>query len=203
MSVEGPVQHGRSVDRTRGFVLVAVMIALMWVLEIADAAGAHLDGDGIRPRDPGALPGIALAPFLHAGWGHLIGNTIPFAILGAVIALGGLARVALVTVIVTLIGGLGTWLTAASGTVTIGASGLVFGFAAYLVVRGAFSRRPLHLIAGLFVLAVYGTTLAFSLIPHPGVSWQAHVFGALGGVVAARLLDRRTPRRLAPAGAAA
>ena len=65
----------------------------------------------------------------------------------------------------------------------------MFGFAAYLVARGAFSRRPLHLGVGLVVLAVYGSTLRFGLVPTPGVSWQGHLFGAIGGIVAARVLD--------------
>jgi membrane associated rhomboid family serine protease len=177
-------------DRVRGLALVGAMAALMWAVEVIDAAGAHLDANGIHPRDVGTLPDIAFAPFLHAGWGHLIGNTIPFLILGATIALGGLARTAAVVVMVAVIGGVGTWLIGPAGTIHIGASGLVFGFAAYLVARGVFSRRLLHLAVGLVVLAIYGTTLLFSLVPHPGVSWQAHVFGAIGGIVAARVLDR-------------
>src|ERR1700712_3128516 len=175
-------------DRVRGLVFVAAMAAVMWVVEVIDAAGAHLDANGIHPRDPGTLPDIAFAPFLHAGWGHLIGNTIP---------LSGLARVAAVTAIVAVIGGFGTWLIGPADTNHIGASGLVFGFAAYLVARGIFSRRPLHLVAGIGVIAVYGATLAFSLLPHPGISWQGHLFGAVGGIVAARALDR-TRRAAAP-----
>jgi membrane associated rhomboid family serine protease len=177
-------------DRVRGLILVGSMAALMWAVEVVDAAGAHLDANGIHPRDVDTLPDIAFAPFLHASWGHLLGNTVPFLVLGATIALGGLARTAAVVAIVAVIGGLGTWLIGPAGTNHIGASGLVFGFAAYLLARGIFSRRPLHLVIGLVVLAVYGTTLAFSLIPHPGISWQAHLFGAIGGIVAARMLDR-------------
>jgi membrane associated rhomboid family serine protease len=189
-TVDAPRNRSLSDDRVRGLVFVGAMTAVMWVVEVIDAAGAHLDANGIHPRDPGTLPDIAFAPFLHAGWGHLIGNTIPFLVLGAAIALSGLARVAAVTVIVALIGGLGTWLIGPAHTNHIGASGLVFGFAAYLVARGIFSRRPLHLIAGVGVIAVYGATLAFSLVPHPGISWQGHLFGAVGGLVAARALDR-------------
>jgi len=182
-------------DRVRGLVLVGAMAALMWVVEIVDAAGAHLDANGIHPRDVDTLPDIAFAPFLHAGFGHLIGNTVPFLVLGATIALSGLARTAAVVAIVAVIGGLGTWLVGPEGTNHIGASGLVFGFAAYLVARGVFSRRLLHIGIGLLVLAVYGTTLLFSLVPHPGISWQGHLFGAIGGVVAARALDRTRPVR--------
>jgi membrane associated rhomboid family serine protease len=184
-------RHDELTERTNGFVLVAVMAAVMWVVEIVDAAGAQLDDNGIRPRDVDGLVGVATAPFLHAGFGHLLGNTIPFLILGALIALSGLARVALVTVVVILVGGLGVWLTAPAGSVTVGASGVVFGYAAYLVVRGLYSRRTIHLAGGLIILALYGTTLLFGLVPTPGVSWQGHLFGAIGGIVAARLLDRR------------
>src|SRR4051794_41200355 len=102
--------RGRTVareDRVRGLVFVAAMVVLMWVVEVIDAAGAHLDANGIHPRDVGTLPDIAFAPFLHAGWGHLIGNTVPFLVLGAAIALGGLARTVAVVVIVAVIGGLG------------------------------------------------------------------------------------------------
>ncbi|MEO8689363.1 MAG: rhomboid family intramembrane serine protease [Solirubrobacteraceae bacterium] len=183
--------RSRSEDRVRGFVFVGAMVIVMWVVEVLDAAGAHLDANGIHPRDPGTLPDIAFAPFLHSGWGHLIGNTIPFLILGGAIALSGLARTAAVTVLVAAIGGLGTWLIGPAHTNHIGASGLVFGFAAYLIARGLFSRNPIHLVAGVGVIAVYGATLAFSLVPHPGISWQGHLFGAVGGIVAARVLNRK------------
>jgi membrane associated rhomboid family serine protease len=180
-------------DRVRGLIFIAAMVVVMWALEVVDLVGGNLDSDGIHPRDVDGLTGIAFAPFLHAGWGHLIGNTVPFLILGGTIALSGLARTAAVTAIVAVVGGLGTWLIGPANTNHIGASGLVFGFAAYLIARGAFSHRPLHLVAGLAVIAVYGATLAFSLVPHPGISWQGHLFGAVGGVVAARFLDRKRP----------
>ena len=182
-------------DRAAGLLLVASLVAVMWAVEIVDLVAGDLDAAGIRPRDPEGLVGVVLSPFLHGGFGHLIGNTIPFIVLGAAIALGGLARVATVAAIVTVVGGLGTWLTAPEGTIHIGASGLVFGFAAYLVARGAFSRRALHLAAGLLVLALYGSTLLFGLVPTPGVSWQGHLFGAIGGALAARVLHRRNAAR--------
>jgi membrane associated rhomboid family serine protease len=195
--LDAPRARTPSDDRVRGLVFVGAMVALMWAVEIVDAAGANLDANGIHPRDVDTLPDIAFAPFLHAGWGHLIGNTVPFLLLGGAIALSGLIRTAAVTAIVVVVGGLGTWLIGPADTNHIGASGVVFGFAAYLIARGAFSRKPLHLLAGLAVIAVYGATLLFSLVPHPGISWQGHLFGAVGGIVAARVLDRR--RAAAPA----
>lgn len=180
----------------RGFVVVAAMAALMWLVEIVDeVAGGRLDRHGIEPRDPDGLDGIVFAPFLHGGFDHLIGNTIPFLVLGFAIALGGALRVAAVTAIVALVGGLGTWLIAPENTVHIGASGIVFGYAAYLVARGAFTRSLLQIGLGVVVLVVWGTTLLQGLVPEDGISWQGHLFGAVGGVVAARLLHGRRGER--------
>jgi membrane associated rhomboid family serine protease len=193
----GPPAAPRRTDSPvlRGFALVAGMAAVMWVVEIADqVADGRLDSHGIEPREVDGLDGVVFAPFLHAGWDHLIGNTIPFLLLGFAIALGGLARVATVTVIVALVGGLGTWLVAPANTVHIGASGIVFGYAAYLVARGIYSRSPVQIALGVAVLAVWGTTLLRGLVPEDGISWQGHLFGAIGGVLAARLLHRRAVR---------
>jgi membrane associated rhomboid family serine protease len=193
-------------DRRQGLVLVGAMAALMWVVEVVDQlAGGDLERAGIEPHRAEGLIGIVTAPFLHAGFGHLIGNTVPFLLLGATIALSGLARVAATTAIVALVSGLGIWLIAPSGTDHIGASGVVFGYATYLIARGLFSRTLLHLAVGLGVIALYGTTLLFGLVPTDGISWQGHLFGGIGGVVAARVLDRRRtheqdPGRLAELG---
>jgi membrane associated rhomboid family serine protease len=176
--------------RLNGLLLVAATAALMWAVEIVDLVAGDLDAHGIRPRDADGLVGILTAPFLHDGALHLVGNTVPLLVLGGLIALGGLLRVAAVSAIVAAVSGLGVWLTAPAGTVHIGASGLVFGYAAYLIARGLFSRNLLHLAAAAAVVVVYGTTLLFGLVPTLGVSWQGHLFGALGGVIAARALHR-------------
>jgi membrane associated rhomboid family serine protease len=195
MDMSTPATPRQRSDRQQGLIVVAGMAALMWVLEVVDqVTSANLDQYGIKPHDVGGLTGIVTAPFLHAGFGHLIGNTIPFLVLGATIALSGLARVAATTAIVALVGGLGVWIVAPTGTDHIGASGVVFGYASYLIARGAFSRNLLHLGVGLAVIAVYGTTLLFGFAPRDGISWQGHLFGAIGGVVAARLLDARRDR---------
>ena len=191
-----PAARSRTDDPVvRGVLLVVAMAAVMWVVEIADQiGGGRLDAYGIQPREIDGLDGVVFAPFLHAGFDHLIGNTIPFVLLGFAIALGGIARVAIVTAIVALVGGLGTWLVAPANTVHIGASGIVFGYAAYLVARGIYSRSVVQIVLGAVVLAVWGTTLLRGLVPEDGISWQGHLFGAIGGVLAARLLHRRAVR---------
>lgn len=180
----------------RGLIFVGAMALVMWFVEILDSLPKiDLDQYGIRPRDIGGLEGIATSPFLHGGWDHLVGNTIPFLILGATIALSGLVRVVWVTVIVMVVGGFFTWLVSPTNSVIIGASGVVFGYAAYLVARWLYTRQLLHLLTGVVVAVVWGATLMSGLVPTPGVSWQAHLFGALGGLAAAVILDGGDRRR--------
>ena len=182
--------------RVAGLKLVVGMVAVMWVLEVIDAIANHrLDEYGIQPREADGLLGILFAPFLHVGFGHLAGNTVPFLALGAGIALGGLARVAVVTAVVALVGGLGTWLIGPENSVHLGASGLVFGYATYLISRGVFERNLVHLAVAAVVAAGYGGVLLGGLLPEQGVSWQGHLFGAIGGVIAARFLAPESARQ--------
>ena len=172
------------------------MLVLMWGSEVVDAlSGVRLDQYGIEPRDIDGLAGVVAAPFLHVGFGHLISNTVPFVLMGAVIAAAGARRILLVTAIVALVSGLGTWLVAPAGTIHLGASGVVFGYATYLIVRGIFSRRIAQLVVGALVVALWGSALLAGLGPQDGVSWQGHLFGAIGGVVAARVLAVRERER--------
>jgi membrane associated rhomboid family serine protease len=169
--------------------VVLVMAAAMWVIEVVDSLDSHrLDRDGIVPRSVSHLYGIVFAPFLHASFGHLIANTIPFVVLGLVIAAASAVRVVAVTTIVALASGLGTWLTAPAGSVTLGASGVVFGYATFLISRGMFNRRIGELATGIVVAVLLGGALLSGLLPHSGISWQAHLFGAIGGVLAAQML---------------
>jgi membrane associated rhomboid family serine protease len=111
--------------------------------------------------------------------------------MGVIIALRGAAKLTLVTLIVIVVGGLGTWLIAPAHTNTVGASGVVFGYATYLLTRGLFERSMLQIFTGVVVGVVWGGALVSSIVPHAGISWQAHVCGAIGGVVAAWLLAGR------------
>lgn len=191
-----------------GIVLLLAVTAFMWAIEAINSVD-HQDLDswgGIRPRQIGDLWSVATSWFLHANFSpHLIDNTIPFLFMGAFIALQGPKRFAQVLVIVIVIGGLGTWLIAPADTITFGASGVVFGFATYLFARGLFDRNVIEVLIGVVVGFVWGAALIDSVVPHQGVSWQAHVCGAVGGVVAAAVLASRAegfglPRRRSSAG---
>jgi membrane associated rhomboid family serine protease len=178
--------------------LLAGVVGLMWLIEAVNTLDSNnLDNDGIYARNLGHLWGIFTAPFIHVSWQHLIANTVPFVFMGVIIALQGAKRFALVTVIVIVVGGIGTWLISPSGVVTDGASGVVFGYATYLFTRGFFNRNILELLIGLVVGVVWGGALLYSIVPHYGVSWQGHASGAIGGVIAAYLL--RNERSRSPA----
>ena len=183
---------GKSRDSVQGLILLTGIVALMWILEVINSLDhkALDNSGGIYPRNVDHLWAIFTAPFLHVSFTHLIDNTIPFVFMGVIIALWGAARLALVTLIVIVVGGLGTWLIAPAGTDTVGASGIVFGYATYLFARGVFNRNMLEILIGIVVAVVWGGALLASVVPHPGISWQGHVCGAIGGVVAAWLLAR-------------
>jgi membrane associated rhomboid family serine protease len=190
----------RYASQVDGLRTLGGLVAILWIVEIVNALDSYrLDNDGIVPRSVAHLDGIVFAPFLHASFGHLLSNTVPFIILGFAIALAGARRLLLVSLIVALVSGAGTWLTAPGGTVTVGASGVVFGYATYLISRGVFNRKIAELGLGLVVLVVFGGALVYDLIPHTGISWEAHLFGGIGGVLAAAAVARERPTKTSKA----
>jgi membrane associated rhomboid family serine protease len=192
----------RYVAQLDGLRALAALVAIMWGVELVNALdGYRLDRDGIVPRNLSHLDGVVFAPFLHTSVSHLLGNTVPFIILGFAIALAGVRSLLLVTLIVALVSGLGTWLTSPAGSVTVGASGVVFGYATYLISRGLFDRRIGEVLLGIIVLVLFGGALISDLVPRSGISWEAHLFGGIGGVIAAAALARRPRGRTGPAGA--
>ncbi|MEZ7238686.1 rhomboid family intramembrane serine protease [Rhodococcus sp. GXMU-t2271] len=182
----------------RAALLIAGFVALLYAIEAVDAAApAELDTAGIEPRSADGLWGVLFAPVLHADWAHLSANTIPLLVLGFLVLVSGIGRGLAATAIIWVVGGLGTWLTAGAGFVHIGASILVFGWLTYLITRGIFTRQANQIVIGVIVLFVYGSILWGVLPSDPRVSWQGHLFGAVGGVLAAWLLsaDERRRRR--------
>jgi membrane associated rhomboid family serine protease len=165
---------------------------VLWVLEVVDTVSGHaLDAYGVQPRTEDGLVGIGLAPLLHFGFDHLVSNTVPVAVLGFLTLATGLARGLLATAIIWVVGGLGVWVFAQPGSNHAGASVLIFGWIVLLVVRGFLNRRTTEILIGVVVFLLYSGALLGVLPGQPGVSWQGHLFGAIGGLVAAWLLTTR------------
>ncbi len=170
--------------------LLAYLLALMWAIAVADFVTGRrlLTPLSIRPRRLEGLPGIAIAPLLHGGFGHLAANSGPLAILGTIILLQGLEVLALVTGFCWLFSGVGIWLLGRPGTRHLGASGVVFGYLGYLLLRGYFERSPGAIAAAVVVGLLYGGAL-WGLLPlQRGKSWVGHGMGFVGGVIVARKL---------------
>ena len=184
-------QPSRVATAARG---IGAFVIVLWALECVDAVllSGRLDGWGVRPWDVEGLRGILFAPLLHAGWGHLVSNTVPLLVLGFALLLSGWRHALSATAVIWLVAGLGTWLLGGPGTVHLGASSLIFGWTAFLLVRGVFTRSPVQLLLGVAVLLLYGSLMWGVLPGRPGISWQGHLFGAVGGLLAAY--------RLRPAG---
>lgn len=195
-------QGSRQEIKTQAIIL-ATFVAIFWLLEILDqfVFRGSLDDFGIIPHQVIGLRGILFAPFLHIGlrgilfapflhgdFPHLIANTVPFLILGWLVMLQETSDFFIVTGLTMLVGGLGVWLFAAPGSIHIGASILIFGYLGFLLLRGYFQRNIPSILLSILVFLLYGGTIWGVLPSRPGISWQGHLFGFLGGVLAAKLI---------------
>jgi membrane associated rhomboid family serine protease len=208
--VAGPTGADRSPAKTkRPSVLVPARIkpavitigafgAVLVIMQIVNSIMGYrlVNALGIEPRTLGGLWGVLGAPLVHNGWGHLAANIVPLLIFGFLILVSRWQQFVAVTVLVWLVSGIGVWLTGPSGSVVVGASTLVFGWLAFLVLRGVFSRHVAQIVLGVVLLALWGG-IFWGLLPgKEGISWQGHLFGALGGALAAFLVARADgPRR--------
>ncbi|WP_459804429.1 rhomboid family intramembrane serine protease [Herbidospora sp. RD11066] len=172
--------------------LVLLLVCVMWAVEVVDYVGdGYLDHYGIIAHEPDGLAGIFAAPFLHAGFPHLMANSLPLLILGFLAAVRGIGKFLGASLIITIVSGLGVWVVSPPGTLTVGASGLVFGYFGYVVARGLFDFRLLDIVLGVIVAGLYWSILWGALPGEAGISWQGHLFGLIGGVLAAWVLRRR------------
>nr|WP_232285440.1 rhomboid family intramembrane serine protease [Saccharomonospora marina] len=179
-------------------VVALAFTMLLYLVELVDVLlPAQLDLAGIHARSLAGLDGIAWAPVLHAGWPHLFANTVPVLVFAFLAMAGGIAQWVAVTATIWLVAGLGVWLTAPPGVVTVGASGLAFGWLAFLLVRGIFNRSAAQLVVAAVLLFGWGGMLWGILPGNPAISWQGHLFGALGGVLAAWVVARADRARAA------
>jgi membrane associated rhomboid family serine protease len=170
------------------------LLVLLWVVQALNwADGYRLDSTlGIQPRSFAHLDGIITAPFLHASWQHLEGNTVPLFVLGFLAAYRGFSRFLTITAIVIVTSGLAVWLFQGYGSITVGASGLVFGYFGYVLARAAFDLNWVDLAAAAVAGGLYYYILLVAVPGTPGISWLDHAGGLAGGVLAGWVT--RTPR---------
>lgn len=195
MSNTGSSWSGRERAKTAA-VVMAAWVALLWLLEVVDTVSGHaLDDFGVVPRTTSELADVVPSAFVHFGFAHVAANSVPLLVLGFLAALGGLRRFAAVCALIIVADGLGVWLIAPAHTNTAGASGLIFGLFGFLLCSGFVERRPMGVVVGVLVGAVWGGSILAGIAPgQTGVSWQGHLIGLLAGVAAA-FLFRRTPER--------
>ena len=165
---------------------------MLWVVEFYDQFDGGVAGPGRhRPALARTASTASLwAPLLHGGFAHLAANTLPFIAFGFLVLANGIGRFVFVTAVIWVLAGLGVWLTAPYGSVTVGMSGVIFGWLTYLLVRGFFARSGTQILLAVVVFFLWGGILLGVLPGQQGVSWQGHLFGALAGVFAAWLVAR-------------
>src|SRR5215475_1399792 len=182
-------------EARKAFFIMAGFLAVIWVLQIANWADHYriaLDY-GIRPRDIASLPEVISAPFLHFSWAHIEGNSGPLFIFGFLAAYRGVRKFIWVTILIIVTSGLTAWLAEPSNTVGAGASGLVFGYFGYIMVRGFFDRHPIDMVIGVIMALSFAYQFSV-LVPRAGIGWQAHIGGLAGGVAAGWIFRERHPK---------
>jgi membrane associated rhomboid family serine protease len=167
--------------------VMIIIVAGLWLIEIVDSTvfSNRLDAQGIHPRTWTGLDGIVWAPLLHGGFGHLLANTVPLLILGVFVAMDGLRRWTSVTLFIMVVGGLATWLFARPA-VHVGASGVIFGYAGFLLVAGFVEKSVKGILVAVAVGVLFGGMVLRGITPVSSwVSWESHLFGLVAGVLAA------------------
>jgi membrane associated rhomboid family serine protease len=178
----------KSVFRAR-LAWLAFFVGVLWAIQVLNwAMGYGLNvAVGLVPRQIAGLDGIVGMPILHGSFAHLMSNTPPLLVMGAVLAATATRALLAVNAVIIVMGGALVWLLG-SPAIHIGASGLVFGWLGFLVTRGFVDRSPVTLGAALVVGLLYGSILWGVLPGQPGVSWEAHLFGGMAGIAAALLI---------------
>lgn len=171
----------------RHALILGVTVVALWIIELFDwlVLRGALDGLGIQPRTLGGLQAIVVAPWLHAGFGHLFANTIPLIVLGWFVMLRRMTDFFIVAIASLLVSGLGIWLFGGASSIHLGISGVIFGFFGYLLARGYYERSVVAIVMAFAAFLIYGGMIWGMLPLQQGISWQGHLFGFVGGVLAA------------------
>jgi membrane associated rhomboid family serine protease len=187
-------------EARKAFFVVFGFLAVIWALQILNwVDGQRLSLDyGVIPRDTDRLPDIFAAPFLHFSWDHIESNSGPLFVFGFLAAYRGVVRFLWLTLLVTVTSGLAVWFFQGGDTVGVGASGVIFGYFGYVVLRGIFDRHLIDTLIGLVMAASFAYMLTIAVPGTPGISWLAHLGGLVGGVAGAWLLRDRRQKAVAP-----
>lgn len=186
----------------RNLMIPVIIVGLMWSLEVWDLlltfclSRGHepygvLDAFGVRPRQFAGLPGIFISPFLHRDFAHLAGNTLPLLGLSLILAFTGMRRFLTATVIIIFVTGSAVWLFGRSGAIHLGASGIVFGYLGFLLVKGFIEKRARWIAVSLIIGFLYSGIIHNMLPTRDHVSWESHFFGFLSGILASYLLAKQ------------
>jgi membrane associated rhomboid family serine protease len=186
---------GAAARTLRGQLLIlGGFVLLIWLVELVDwiILDEALDNFGVKPRSVSGLRGILFMPFLHRGFGHLIANSIPIIVLGWLVMVRRTTDIFVVAAVTMVVGGLGIWLFGASNSVHVGASGLIFGFFGFLLARAYFERSLAAIALAVVVFLLYGGIIWGVMPGQDGISWLGHLFGFIGGIVAAYFVSGRS-----------
>lgn len=195
MSAEAVLAEAR-----RAFWVMVTALAAIWGIQVVNALlGYQLSYEfGVQAWNPLSLPEVFTAPFLHYGWDHIEGNSGPLFIFGFLAAFRGVRKFVSVTFVIIVISGLGAWLTSTPGTVTAGASGVVFGYFGYIMVRGLFDRHGIDIVIGVVMALSFAYQFSVIVPGTPGVSWQGHLFGFVAGILGGWVFRERRPKQVDP-----
>ncbi|MFI5932867.1 rhomboid family intramembrane serine protease [Actinoplanes sp. NPDC051494] len=181
----------------RAFVAMCAVIPVLFLIEAIDiglGAGTLDLAGGIIPHRMDGLDGIIFSPFLHAGWDHLYGNSVPLILVGTFALAGGTRRFLCSTLVIILVSGIGVWIVGDPNSVVVGASGVVFGYLGLLFARGFVERSWWNLGVAGFIGLLYWYQIYNILPTNEAISWQGHLLGLLGGVIAAIAFRRKRVR---------
>ncbi|MFF3845722.1 rhomboid family intramembrane serine protease [Streptomyces sp. NPDC002328] len=183
-------------EARKAFFTMFGFLALIWLVQLANSAQDYgLARDyGVTSGDIGTLPHMLSAPFLHWSWAHIESNSGPLFVFGFLAAYRGVTRFLGLSLLVALTSGTAVWLLEQGDAVTVGASGLVYGYFAYVVVRGLFDRHLIDTLIGLVMAASFAYILTTAVPGTPGISWLGHLGGLVGGLAGAWIFRSRTPR---------
>ncbi|MFJ7961862.1 rhomboid family intramembrane serine protease [Streptomyces sp. NPDC096324] len=199
----GPVGAEQMIAEARkAFFVMFAFLAVVWLLQLANYADdyAFSRDYGVVSGDVASLPDILSAPFLHWSWAHIESNSGPLFVFGFLAAYRGVARFLGLSLLVALTSGLVVWFFERGDVDTVGASGLIFGYFGYVVVRGIFDRHLIDTLIGVVMAASFAYMLTVAVPGTPGVSWLGHLGGLIGGLAGAWIFRDRRPRTLPATG---